>query len=213
VRIVSEDRIREALAGLGSAPRKPLGDRFSGAEEPRLVASGNFATPQKLLELADAALERYRLFMLNAQLNIPGRDGVIHETPFVGPAMRGSEARLDYVPMRLSLVPQLFERSRPPDAVLLHTSTIQAGKVSLGIEVNILPRAIEMARARGGLVIAQINPHMPFTLGDSEIECDMIDLGIEVEEELPSPGQRQRSDVSEQIGQNVAALVNDGATL
>ncbi len=213
MRIVSEDRIREALAGLGSAPRKPLGDRFSGAEEPRLVASGNFATPQKLLELADAALERYRLFMLNAQLNIPGRDGVIHETPFVGPAMRGSEARLDYVPMRLSLVPQLFERSRPPDAVLLHTSTIQAGKVSLGIEVNILPRAIEMARARGGLVIAQINPHMPFTLGDSEIECDMIDLGIEVEEELPSPGQRQRSDVSEQIGQNVAALVNDGATL
>ena len=113
MRIVSEDRIRDAIAELGSASRPARGDRFSGAEEPRLVASGNFATPQRLLEIADSALERFRLFMLNAQFNIPGRDGIIHETPFVGPSMRDSNARLDYVPMRLSLVPQLFERSRP----------------------------------------------------------------------------------------------------
>ncbi len=65
---------------------------------------------------------------------------------------------LDYLPMRLSLVPRLFDVARPPDVVLLHTSTVHDGKVSLGTEVNILPAAIERARARGGIVVAQINP-------------------------------------------------------
>ena len=50
-----------------------------------------------------------------------------------------------------------FDVARPPDVVLLHTSTPRRGKVSLGTEVNILPAAIEQARARGGLVVAQVN--------------------------------------------------------
>ena len=58
--------------------------------------------------------------------------------------------------------------------------------------MNILPRAIEIARARGGLVIAQINPNMPFTLGDAELECDLIDFGIEVEEAAAVPGSPRR---------------------
>ena len=117
----------------------------------------------------------------------PRRDGVILETPFVGPGMRDAGERLDYLPMRLSLVPRLFATIRPPDVVLLHTSTPREGKVSLGIEVNILPAAIEAVRARGGLVIAQLNPRMPYTLGDSELAEDLIDLAIEVEEDLASP--------------------------
>ena len=89
----------------------------------------------------------------------------ICETPFVGPGMR-HDPQLDYLPMRLSLVPRLFDTVRPPDAVLLHTSTPRQGKVSLGIEVNILPAAIEQARRRGRLVLAQVNPRMPYTYGD-----------------------------------------------
>ena len=45
--------------------------------------------------------------------------------------------------MRLSLVPRLFATMRPPDVVLLHTSTPRNGKVSLGIEVNMLVAAVE----------------------------------------------------------------------
>ena len=41
--------------------------------------------------------------------------------------------------------------------------------MSLGIEVNVLPAAVEAARARGGLVIAQVNPRMPYTFGDAEL--------------------------------------------
>jgi hypothetical protein len=47
--------------------------------------------------------------------------------------------------------------------VLVHTSAPSGGTVSLGTEVNILPAAIEAVRSRGGLVIAQLNPQMPYT--------------------------------------------------
>jgi acyl-CoA hydrolase len=200
VRIISEHRLAQQFARLGKS-------------DPRAVASGNFATPQRLLSLFDSANECYRLFMLNAQPPLPSRDGVRFETPFVGPGMRGSGTRLDYLPMRLSLVPQLFDRSRPPDVVLLHTSIVRSGKVSLGIEVNILVAAIEQTRARGGLVVAQLNPRMPYTLGDGEIDTELIDVAIEVDEELPAPRPRPASPVAAAIGAKVAELVEDGSTL
>jgi acyl-CoA hydrolase len=143
---------------------------------------------------------------------MPERDGVLHETPFVGPGVRRSP-RLDYLPARLSLVPRLFARTHPPDVVLLHTTAPRAGRVSLGVEVNILPAAVEEVRRRGGLVIAQVNPHMPWTYGDGVIPTDMIDLGIEVDAPLQSPTPRDPGDIELRIGDRVAALVADGATL
>jgi acyl CoA:acetate/3-ketoacid CoA transferase len=56
----------------------------------------------------------------------------------------------------LSLVPVLLASALPPDVVLMHTSAPAGGTVSPGTEVNVLPAAIEAARARGGLVIAQV---------------------------------------------------------
>lgn len=60
------------------------------APHPRVVASGNFATPRTLLNLFDANVATYTLHMLNAQGELPTRPGVTHETTFVGPAMRKS---------------------------------------------------------------------------------------------------------------------------
>jgi acyl-CoA hydrolase len=200
MRVVSEQQLEDTLAALS-------------LREPRFVASGNFATPRVLLDAVERTLERYRLFMLAAQAPLPMRDGVILETPFVGPGMRDGGERLDYLPMRLSLVPRLLATMRQPDVVLLHTSSPRAGKVSLGIEVNVLPAAIEAARARGGLVIAQCNPRMPYTLGDSELDEDLIDLAIEVDEDLPSPALAPEHDHAEQIAERVADLIQDGSTL
>ena len=180
--------------------------------DPRLVVSGNFATPHVLLGAIDAALPEYRLHALNAQPGLPDRDGVTLETAFVGPGMRTS-SRLVYIPSRLSLVPRLFTATCPPDIVVIHTSTPRDGTVSLGIEVNILPAAIEAARARGGLVIAQVNRHMPYTFGDAEIDVEDIDLAVEVDAELPSPGALEIDDVSAAIGERVATRVTDGATM
>lgn len=179
---------------------------------PRVVASGNFATPARALAVLDATIPEYRLFMLNAQQGVPDRPGVTLETPFVGPGMRGRPG-LRYFPSRLSLVPTLLTRALPPDIVLLHTSAPSDGTVSLGTEVNILPAAIEAVRARGGLVIAQVNRQMPYTYGDAVFPAELIDAAIEVDEPLPHPSPRPPSDVALRIGDRVADLVPDGATL
>ncbi len=199
MRVLSESKLGAVLAGLPT-PR------------PRVVMSGNFATPRPALAVLDKALEQYRLFALNAQDGMPDREGVLLETPFVGAGMRG-RAGLRYFPSRLSLVPQLLKHSLPPDVVLLHTSVPVDGVVSLGTEVNILPAAVEAVRARGGLVIAQLNPRMPFTYGDGVLPVEEIDYALEAEEPLLSPVPRPVSDTARTIGERVAGLVADGATL
>jgi acyl-CoA hydrolase len=182
-----------------------------GVSEPRIVMSGNFATPVMLTRALTEGLERCRVFQLNAQRTIADQR-FIFETPFVGPGVRDNPM-LDYLPMRLSLVPRLFTSVRPVDAVLLHTSLPRQGKVSLGIEVNVLPAAIEQARARGGVVIAQMNRHMPYTFGDGEIALDDIDIGLEVDEPLASPATCEADDATTLIGERVARFASDGATL
>jgi acyl-CoA hydrolase len=177
------------------------------------VVSGNFATPRHLLDLFDRSVERYRLFMLNAQGDIPDRDGVVYEAPFVGPGMRAHRSRLEYLPVRLSVVPRLFEGPRVPDVVLVQTSPAHRGRLSLGIEVDIMVAALERARASGGTVVAQINPRMPYTYGDGEIDTALIDFAIETEEPLASPIRGAVPLTAEAIGNHVAELVPDGATL
>jgi acyl-CoA hydrolase len=200
VRLISVEALEGALGAVA-------------AEQPRVVASGNHAAPRALLEVLERSLERYRLFMLAAPASLPAREGVIFETPFVGPGMRDAGERLDYVPMRLSLVPRLFATIRSPDVLLLHTSTPRDGKVSLGIEVNVLVAALERVRARGGLVVAQLNPRMPYTFGDSELDEELIDLAIEVDEPLASPTPAGAHAQADAIAELVASLIEDESTL
>lgn len=188
---------------------KVLGSLPSGV---RVVASGNFATPKALLKLADEHQAEFRLFMLGAQVGIPDRDGVIFESPFLGPGMRHSP-RLNYIPCRLSLVPVLLSQHYQPEVVLLHASAVRDGKVSLGVEVNILPAAIQAAKKNGGLVIVQSNPQMPYTFGDGEISVDDIDYLIEVDEELTEAPNIPLNDTSLEIGSQIASRVANGSTL
>jgi acyl-CoA hydrolase len=198
MRTVDADRLAQHLPALPA--------------QPRIVTSGNFATPHTSVAALDAVVPAYRLNLLNAHGPLPQRDGVVVETSFVGPAMRG-RPDLSYVPSRLSLVPDLFVRTLPPDVVLVHTSTPRRGQLSLGIEVNVLPAAIAAARARGSTVIAQVNPHMPFVHGDGVLDVDDVDLAIEVDEPLASPAALALDEVSEAIGAAVAQRVPDGATM
>ncbi|MGH3420988.1 MAG: acetyl-CoA hydrolase/transferase family protein, partial [Streptosporangiaceae bacterium] len=101
----------------------------------------------------------------------------------------------------------------PPDVVLVQVSAPVGGTVSLGTEVNILPAAIEAVRVRGGLVVAQINPRVPYTYGDAVLATGSIDYAIEAEVPLAAPPPRPVRPASASIGDRVAALVPDGATL
>lgn len=184
----------------------------SGLDGPRVVLAGNHALPLQVLEVLDGALEHYRLFALNAPVGVPHRDGVVLETPFVGAGMRDA-AQLAYVPARLSLVPTLFSTTRAPDVVVLHVSAPRDGTVSMGTEVNVLPAAVEAVRARGGLVVAQVNPQMPYTFGDGVLALEEVDLALAVDEPLTSPRVRPPDATSAEIGRRVAELVHHGATL
>lgn len=180
--------------------------------KPRVVASGNFATPHVILNALDSTVPEYTLHMLNAQRPLPDREGVTYETCFVGPGMR-RHPNLHYVPCRLSLVPVLFRDHLVPDVVLLHSSPRRHDTVSLGTEVNILPAAIEACRARGGLVIVQSNAQMPYTYGDAQIYEHEIDYLVEVDEELPTHADGAIDETAQEIGARIAHLVEDASTL
>ena len=198
MRTITLEQLPSILAGAGP--------------NPRVLASGNFATPYTLLSAVDQVLPEYRLHMLNAHGAIPDRDGVTYETAFIGPAMR-HHPRTHYIPARLSMLPVLLKQQYRPDIVLIQTSPRHHDTVSLGIECNVIPAAIEAVRAHGGLVIAQANPQMPYTYGDAQIYETEIDFLIEVDEQLTTIEPGPLDDVSKAIGERIATRINDGSTL
>jgi acyl-CoA hydrolase len=198
MRIINTEQLKSVLANLPS--------------NPRIIASGNFATPNTLLDVADKTIPEFRLHMLNAQPGIPDREGITYETAFVGHGMR-RHPRLNYIPSRLSLLPVVIREYARPDAVFLHTSEQRHDTVSLGTEVNILPAAIEAAHAHGGIVIAQANKQMPYTYGDAQIYESEIDYLVEVDEPLIVKPETQFSPESLAIGDRIAALIEDNSTL
>src|SRR4029453_14342283 len=96
------------------------------------------------------------------------------------------------------------------DAALIQVSEPDAhGYVSLGVSVDIVRAAVDAA----DLILAEVNPHMPRTLGDSFLHVDRIDalvpVGTELLERVPEPPD----EVSAEIGRQVASLVPAGAPL
>ena len=198
MRIINTDQLKSVLANL--------------PENPRIIASGNFATPNTLLKAADENISEFTLHMLNAQPGIPDREGITYESAFVGHGMR-RHPRLQYIPSRLSLLPVVIRDYARPDAVFIHTSERRHDTVSLGTEVNILPAAIETARAHGGVIIAQANKQMPYTYGDAQIYESEIDYLVEVDEPLLEKPETTFAPESLEIGQRIAALIEDNSTL
>ena len=133
---------------------------------------------------------------------------------FISVAMRKAafDGKIDYIPAHLSQIPALFANKRIGlDVALVQVSPPDKfGYCSLGVSVDITRAGLENA----SLVIAQINPHMPRTWGDSFVHVDALDyLVLEAEplvEALPSP---KNEEVASRIGYYVSQLVHDGATL
>ncbi len=118
----------------------------------------------------------------------------------------------DYVPIFLSQIPQLFRQNiLPIDVALIQVSPPDAhGYCSLGTSVDIARAAVDMAK----YVIAQVNPLMPRTHGDSFVHINKINAMVEHSTELPEVNYAFKTDaVVEKIGRNIASLVEDGATL
>ncbi|HTE32168.1 MAG TPA: acetyl-CoA hydrolase/transferase C-terminal domain-containing protein, partial [Chryseolinea sp.] len=118
----------------------------------------------------------------------------------------------DYVPIFLSEIPLLFRRAiLPIDVALIQVSPPDShGYCSLGTSVDIARSAVEVAK----IVIAQVNPLMPRTHGDGFIHTGKIDFIVESMIELPELNYAGKvSPAVVRIGQHVASLIEDGATL
>jgi acyl-CoA hydrolase/GNAT superfamily N-acetyltransferase len=133
---------------------------------------------------------------------------------FISRSMRKAafEGKIDYIPVYLSQIPGLFTSQRIGlDAALVQVSPPDRyGYCSLGVSVDITRAGLENSR----LVLAQVNPRMPRTWGDSFIHVDEIDWLVPYEEPLvQSFPTIQDNEVSRRIGHYVSELVDDGATL
>ncbi|GAB3509029.1 acetyl-CoA hydrolase/transferase C-terminal domain-containing protein [Spirosoma knui] len=141
------------------------------------------------------------------------RDSFRANSFFIGANMRKqlNQGIGDYVPVFLSEVPLLFKRNiLPIDVALIQVSPPdQHGYCSLGPSVDVSLAAIQSAK----YIIAQINPRVPRTHGDGLIPVSMLHAAVEVDEPIYEvlPGEISAED--RKIGQYVASLVEDGATL
>lgn len=132
---------------------------------------------------------------------------------FIGENVRETirEGQGSYTPILLSDVPNLFHSGQLPlDMALIQvTEPNERGKVSLGISVDVVKSAAQNA----SLVIAQVNPRMPWTQGDSLLDVGDLDLLVPLEEELVERLNHPSHETSRQIGRYVAGLVPNGATI
>jgi acyl-CoA hydrolase/GNAT superfamily N-acetyltransferase len=133
---------------------------------------------------------------------------------FISRSMRRAafEGKIDYIPAYLSQIPGLFSSQRIGlDAALVQVSPPDKfGYCSLGVSVDITRAGLDNAR----LVIAQVNPRMPRTWGDSFVHVEEINYLVPYEEPLvQSFPTVQDNEVMRRIGHYISQLVDDGATL
>jgi 4-hydroxybutyrate CoA-transferase len=140
-------------------------------------------------------------------------DSFRHKALFIGNNSRlaVNEGRADYVPIFLSEAPQLFrDGSIPLDLAMIQVSPPdEHGFCSYGVEVGVTKPAAESAK----VVIAEINVQMPRVLGDSFIHLSQIDYLVEVDYPLPELSPVAITPEQRKIGQFIAEMIPDEATL
>jgi 4-hydroxybutyrate CoA-transferase len=85
----------------------------------------------------------------------------------------------------------------------------QHGFVSLGVSVDYTLQAIKSAKT----VIAEVNPNMPRTHGNSYVRVDEIDYFVPTELPITELQPPNIGEVEQEIGRNIASLIDDGSTL
>ncbi|MCC7206170.1 MAG: acetyl-CoA hydrolase/transferase family protein [Anaerolineae bacterium] len=187
----------------------------------RVFLTGNCSVPQTLVKaLSERAHNLHNvevtqvLTIGGGRIAAPEMEGHIRvNTMFISEDVRAAvnESRADFTPIFLSEIPLLYRSGEfPIDVALVQLSPPdEHGFCSFGVEVGVTKTAAEMAR----VVVAEINPRMPRTLGDSFIHVSKLTHIVEVDYQLPEVKMGQPSPIQKAIAQHIAELVEDGSTL
>jgi len=140
-------------------------------------------------------------------------DSFVVNSFFIGKNIRThiQEGLGNYTPMLLSDIPKIFKSGQLPlDVALIQvTPPDTRGKVSLGISVDVIKSAAENA----SMVIAQVNPQMPWTHGDSTLDIYDLDILVFTDQPLIERAIPEFPQKIEKIGKNIATLVENGSTI
>lgn len=179
------------------------------------------AAPQYLIEKMVARaneLSNVHIYQLHTEGKAPYADEQFQGTFFINALFVGDNTRKavqdqrgSYIPIFLSEAPRLF-RSGVIDldvALVTVSPPDKHGFCSLGVSVDVSKAAVESAK----IVIAQVNKYMPRTHGDGQIHIDDIQFVVKKDVPLPELKQHENSEIEKKIGENVASLIEDGATL
>jgi acyl-CoA hydrolase/RimJ/RimL family protein N-acetyltransferase len=137
-----------------------------------------------------------------------------HRSFFVGSDVRAAvrQGLAEYVPLSIAQLPTLIEIGRVPvDVALIQVSLPdEFGYVSLGVSVDVVHAAV----ARAKYVVAEVNPAMPRSMGDSTLHVSAIDklvlVDVPVIEYVHTPA---REETVERIARYIAGIIDDGSTL
>jgi acyl-CoA hydrolase/L-amino acid N-acyltransferase YncA len=210
--LLSRQKIRlssatEALSGIRSGDHIFLG---TACATPRLLIHA--------LENAKQKLPDIQIFHFLTDGAIPIKDGqpatrFQHKVFFVGADCREAvkQGKADYIPISIAQVPRLIKRGQIPiDVAMIQTSLPdESGHVSLGVSVDVTYAAVQHATT----VIAEINPHMPRTSGDSLIPTSKINHFVWSDSPVIEYIHPAADAVAQQIARYVATIIDDGSTL
>ncbi len=117
----------------------------------------------------------------------------------------------DYIPVSLAELPKLIRNGRfPIDVALVQVSAPNPyGYVSLGVSVDISQTATRYSKR----IIAEVNPNMPFTFGDSVIHLKHIDRLVVNDVPVGEYTHPPADDVAHQIAAYIAGIIEDESTL
>ena len=187
----------------------------------RVVVGHACASPEALLSAMVENKEQYRdveivhmVSMGASAYCLPENNPhFIHNSIFAGPTSRQAinQGRAIFTPCHFSQIPKLFtDRILPVDVTLCMVSPPdEHGMCSFGISVDYTKPAAESSR----LVIAEVTPHMPRTLGDSFIHVDQIDWIVETDARPTILNPPTITPTDEAVGGHCAELIRDGDCL
>ncbi len=203
--------------GRAEAPDQVMRHVRSGM---RCFIHGAAATPTTLLDALAAQTGLEGVTVCHLHLDGPlaildrSHEGRFRSVSlFTGPGCRTpiAEGRADYVPVFLSDIPSLFRtRAMPLDVAIVQLSPPDAhGYCTLGPSVDAARAAVDSA----AIVLAEINHQMPRTHGDTHVHIDRVTAFTVTDRPLHQHAVDAESPETARIGELVAGLIEDGATL